>query len=188
MTSINSAEAKRFLGYFGCEQNFTFQTFADKKVDAQAAAHAAAAEGRKVVGLIRQFSGTFTQHATQLAELNLAGAGIFFTVNETDGTGRKSGNIIRVRAIFVDLDGSPLDPVMAHSTPPSITVESSPNRYHAYWLTDDCPLDQFKTAQQRLAHQFNGDPKVCDLPRVMRLPGFIHQKAEHFMTRIIFPE
>jgi hypothetical protein len=26
------------------------------------------------------------------------------------------------------------------------------------------------------------------LPRVMRLPGFIHQKAEHFMTRIIFPE
>jgi hypothetical protein len=39
--------------------------------------------------------------------------------------------------------------------------------------------------QKDLAARFSGDPKVCDLPRVMRLPGFYHRKAAPFLTRII---
>ena len=182
------AQAVRFLEHLDPRGMFTFQTFADKKVDAQEAAHRAAREGGKTIGLVRQLHGTFAQHAEQLTFLNANGAGVFVTVNETDGTGRKAANIIRVRALFVDLDGSPLEPVMEHAIAPNITIESSPRRFHAYWLVEDCPLDQFKPAQQRLALQFCGDKAVCDLPRVMRLPGFIHRKTTPFQTRIISPE
>ena len=71
---------------------------------------------------------------------------------------------------------------------PDIVVESSLGRWHCYWLVSDCPLDKFKLRQQQLAAKFKSDSKVIDLPRVLRLPGFFHQKAEPFMTRVIFPE
>ena len=71
---------------------------------------------------------------------------------------------------------------------PDIVVESSPNRWHGYWLTNDCPLDQFKHFQQLIAQKFAGDTAINDLPRVMRLPGFWHQKSEPFLTRMIFPK
>jgi hypothetical protein len=167
--------AQRFLDLLGKGELFTFQTFDD---DSE----------RKNKRLVRVLHGTLDQHGPALSGLNDAGAGVFATINRTDGEGRAAGNIVDVRALYVDLDGAPIAPVMAHVMPPSIVIESSPNRFHAYWLTDNCPLDQFKSAQQRLIQQFNGDKSVCDLPRVMRLPGFIHRKAEPFMTRITFPE
>lgn len=114
---------------------------------------------------------------SSLLKLNNAGYGIFFTVNETDGRGRKTENIIKVRALFVDLDGAPLDPVKEAPLQPNIIVESSPGKYHAYWLFRNVPLDRFKPIQQALAQRFNGDPSVADLPRLMRVPGFLHQKV-----------
>lgn len=39
-------------------------------------------------------------------------------------------------------------------------------------------------AQVALAHRFNGDASVKDLPRV-RLPGFFHRKGEPFQTRVV---
>ena len=51
-----------------------------------------------------------------------------------------------------------------------------------------CPLDEFKERQVLLAEMFDGDPKVCDLPRVMRLPGFLHQKGEPFLSVLMKPE
>lgn len=59
---------------------------------------------------------------------------------------------------------------------PSFVVESSPGKYHVYWLIDDCSLDKFSDYQKALAETFGGDPSVTDLPRVMRVPGFLHQK------------
>jgi len=172
-------EAQRFLDILDKDGMFTFQTFAD---------------GEYNPNLIRVFHGTLSQHAKSLAILNRQGAGIFVMVNEGDGvihegdrTCRTSRNVIRVRSMFVDLDGSPLDPIRAHAIPPHIIVESSRGRWHAYWLTDGCSLAEFKPAQQRLAKQFSGDPSVCDLNRVMRLPGFFHQKSEPVITQIIYP-
>lgn len=159
----------RFLALFGGA--FTFQTFDDSK--------------RKLPGLSRVLHGSLREHATTLAELNARGAGIFFMVNEGDGMGRKVGNVIAVRALFVDLDGAPLAPVKAASLPPHCIVESSPGRWHAYWRVSDCTRDMFKPLQQALADRFDADRKVCDLPRVMRLPGFEHRKADPFTSRII---
>jgi hypothetical protein len=47
------------------------------------------------------------------------------------------------------------------------------------------PLDRFKPFQRELAHVFGGDPSVCNLSRVMRVPGFLHQKGEPFLSRVL---
>lgn len=120
-----------------------------------------------------------------LADLNDHGAGIFFCVNGTDGKGRQTGNIVRVRAVFIDLDGAPLAPVLDAGLDPHCIVTSSPGRWHCYWRVDDCPLDQFKRVQLALARRFNSDKSVHDLPRVMRLPGFMHRKGEPFQSRLL---
>jgi hypothetical protein len=74
---------------------FSFQTFADVEVE----------DSRR---LVRVLHGSFNQHFETLAALNAAGAGIYVTVNQTDGQGRTAPNIKHVRAQFVDLDGAPL--------------------------------------------------------------------------------
>lgn len=64
-------------------------------------------------------------------------------------------------------------------------IESSPERYHVYWLVEDAPLDSFESMQKRLAERFGGDPSVCDLPRLMRLPGFLHRKLKPYQSHIL---
>jgi len=174
------SEARRFLELLDQKGHFTFQTFSDKKDASQRS------------GLTRVLHGSLDEYADQLISLNLQGAGIFVMVNEGDGvvhpgnkTPRTNKNVIRIRSAFVDLDGSPLDPVRDAKVVPSIIVKSSPGRWHAYWHLTDCPLEHFKPIQRALAERFGGDPAVCDLSRVMRLPGFIHQKHDSFQTRIM---
>jgi hypothetical protein len=173
--------AQGFLNLLDPHGIFTFNAFDDDKV-------------RKDWRLARVLHGTLTQHAAALEKLQQQGAGVFVMVNQGDGvihegqkTCRTKANVTHVRALWADLDGSPLQPVLdAHH--PDITVESSPKRWHAYWLTNDCPLADFPQRQKQIAAKFAADPKVCDLPRVMRLPGFWHLKTEPFMTHMIFPK
>jgi hypothetical protein len=109
----------------------------------------------------------------------------FGTQLKTDGTGRKAKNITKVRALFADLDGSPLQPILNATLEPHMIIESSKDKYHAYWLVNDCPLDKFSMYQKAIARKFNSDPKVHDLSRVMRMPGFYHCKGSPFPTKII---
>ena len=148
-----------FIRYFG--QEHSFQTFCDKG---------------KNKALIKQVHGTLEEHFKTLAQLNLKGAGVFFTVNETDLKGRTTEHIKKVRALFIDLDGSPLPNFKELKLFPNIIVKSSEGKYHCYWLVKDCPLESFSLYQQALATRFNSDPKVKDLPRVMRVAGFYHNK------------
>ena len=62
--------------------------------------------------LVAQFYLTFEDAEERLMELNELGAGVFVTIYETDGTGRKAENIVAVRAVFLELDGAPLELVM----------------------------------------------------------------------------
>jgi len=167
-------EAEVFLtALAGQDTPFTFQTFDDVK-------------DRKEKSLARIFHGTFNQHKQVLKALNAQRAGVYVTVNQTDLKGRSLANIVKVRALFVDLDGSPIQPIkdLPEDLQPHIIIESSPNKWHAYWLVNNCTLEQFKPLQQALAAKFDGDKAVCDLPRVMRLTGFSHNKAASFITRI----
>lgn len=167
--SAGGPAAEIFLSQF--DDRFTFQTFDDSP--------------RKASRLSRILHGTFREHAGTLTALNERGAGVFVMVNEGDGKGRRRENVQRVRALFVDLDGSPLGPVQAAVLAPHCIVESSPARWHAYWRVADCPLQSFQPMQRALAGRFKSDPKVCDLPRVMRLPGFQHRKGQPFTTRTV---
>jgi hypothetical protein len=173
------AEAKRFLAELapGTEK-FTFQTFDDNG-------------NRKTKKLARVLNGTLAEHADELVRLNAAGAGVFVTVNVTDLQGREIKNITSVRATFSDLDDVPLAPVQAARPLAHILVESSRDRWHAYWRMHGVALDEFSDLQLMLAAHFAGDKGVHDLPRVMRLPGFIHHKVKGkvvsppFRTRIV---
>jgi hypothetical protein len=175
------AEAKGFLNSVDAGGIHTFQTFDDNSA-------------RKAPQLRKVLHGTIDQYADQLVDLNKMGAGVFFMVNRGDGrihdghkSCRNAHNVIAVRSLFADLDGAPLEPVKA-ALHPDIIVISSPGRWHCYWLTNDCPLDQFTWCQERIAEKFGSDKAVKDLPRVMRLPGFFHQKASPFMTKVIHPK
>ena len=176
--SFDMCEAKKFLDALSdgdCGNKiFTFQTFSDGKRD-----HT----------LAKTWSDALSQEtAGNLERLNKIGAGVFVTVNKTDGRGRRKQNVTGVRAPFVDLDGSPIDPVRVWRLKPYIIIESSPNKYHVYWRHDgSIKLKGFKQLQLKLAAKFNGDTSVHDLPRVMRLPGTWHQKNKDapFRTRIV---
>jgi len=124
-----------------------------------------------------------------LEKLNSYGAGVYMTVNETDGKGRKTENITKVRSIFADLDEVPLP--KSFKERPSMIVETSPGKHHVYYFTVidnndySVPLQSFRILQESIAKEFGGDPVVKDLPRILRVPGFNHQKKEPFMSRII---
>jgi hypothetical protein len=164
------ATARRFVDFMAEGEAITLQTFFDRR-------------GRGGLAVIRH--GMFDEHAGELVSLNENGAGVFWMVNYGDGRGRGATNVTGVRALFVDLDGDPLAPVLAAPLEPHAIVESSPERWHAYWLVDGCPLDQFSRWQKAMAARFNGDPTVHDLPRVMRLPGFVHHKGAPFVSRLV---
>ena len=168
-------QAGRFLEILAGNEPVTFQTFADRK------------DIQSPPSLARILQGTLERHAQELMRLNSMGAGIFVMVNKGDGRGRRAENVIGVRAPFVDLDGAPLKPVLEAPLRPDMIVETSPGRYQVYWKVNGIKLCEFSFFQQELAHRFGGDPKVKDLPRVMRIPGFFHLKGDPFLVRIIEP-
>ena len=156
---------KNFLDHFTGHK--TFQTFDDSK------------DKKRHLSKIYE-----TYNTLGLDAKNNQGAGIFLNINEADGKGRKKGNIIRVRAVFADLDGAPLEPVLSYN--PSLVVESSPGRYHAYWVTYDTPLESFSIIQKAIIQKFNSDPKVFEVCRVMRIPGHYHHKTDPVLSKILF--
>lgn len=129
----------------------------------------------------RVLHGKLADVAHELQTANADGCGVFCTVNETDGKGRKRDNIRKVRALFVDCDTE--RPESWHLQP-SMVVESAAGP-HAYWCVVDCDLDAFAGLQKRLAAYYRSDPKVCDLPRVMRVPGFWHCKRDPVRVQLI---
>jgi RecA-family ATPase len=108
------------------------------------------------------------------------GVGVFVTINATDFKGRRTGNIVRPRALFVDADSKEqvarcLKMMADCGAKPSMIVKSS-RGMHFYYLCADVPRDQFSTHQHALIDKLKADPAVKDLSRVMRLPGTLHLK------------
>jgi RepB DNA-primase from phage plasmid len=154
-------------------------------------------KGRAAVNLY----GTFDQCVSRLTRLNQSDFGIFVIINESSGT--TDSTVTDIRCVFADLDrnelperktrllyfaGSPISVNIKATTglaPMSMIVESSPGKYHIYWKCHALPLDRFKSVQRELAHVLGGDPSVCNLSRVMRVPGFLHRKGEPFLSRVL---
>ena len=66
--------------------------------------------------------GSLSQHWDELVYLNSAGADVFAMVNTGDGRGRKTENVVELSGIFVDLDGSPVDPLLDCPIPPHVIL------------------------------------------------------------------
>ena len=125
-----------------------------------------------------------------LSPLNKQGAGVYVSVSETDGRGRKSEHVVRIRAWFVDYDEGEkeefLNKLRSSPLPPSIVVETR-RGVHAYWLADEgASVSNFARIQAGLIRAFNGDPKAKDVARVLRMPGFYHCKEDPFLVRIVY--
>jgi len=171
-------EAERFSPIIGVPTAPNcFQTFDDSP--------------RKDPSLARTLHGSVKSLWPELCGLNSRGAGIFVAVNVVEFEKRRmTENVLRVRACFADND-NPLAQgrieaeIARLGLPPSVIVQSSPGKRHYYWLVHDCPLHCFTPMQRAIAAALGTDPAVCDLPRVMRLPGFLHQKAEPFLAHVV---
>ena len=169
MNAPDLAQARRFLELLdpGAEA-FTFQTFDDD--EGLKRGHLAARQPRGAdipPGHVEQEPCRHLRHYQRDRSVG------------PQGTEHQAG-----AGAFVDLDGSPLQPVSARRLEPHVIVESSPGRWHAYWLVEGLPLEQFRPVQQAIIARFNDDKAIHDLPRVMRLLGFWHRKAEPFLVRI----
>jgi hypothetical protein len=148
--------------------DFCFRTFDDDKLRANP-------------NLKGKFNGTMKEHFDVLSVKSSFGAGVFVVVNEG---GQSAEEITRVRYIFVDTDGAPLEPIVK-ALPPHMLIQSSPGRYHVYWRATGVPLEQFGAIQKAAIAKFGTDKAVNDLPRVMRLPGFDHQKGAPTRVAVI---
>ncbi len=112
-------------------------------------------------------------------DLYAQGAGVWVTINDTDGNGRKAKAVTRVRAVWQeDDDGFEGD----FPIEPSLVVETSPGHYHRYWLVDgDWPADEqgrkdFAGVMATMVAAYGSDKGAKDISRVLRVPGFLHRK------------
>lgn len=147
-------------------QEFDFRTFDDQK-------------GKKRPYLNKKIRGKYADVREELRKLNSRGAGIFAVINEG---GQTDDTITRIRAFFADTDGAPPRPIF-RALRPHLVVNSSEGRYHLYWrISAGVPIHLFKPIQLAIAKTFGTDPAVCNPSRVMRLPGYYHNKRDPFLV------
>src|SRR5262245_703793 len=117
-------------------------------------------------------------------------AGVWVTVNDTNGKGRKAADVTRIRAVWQEDDDGfegefPLEP--------SMVVVSSPGHFHRYWLVDgDWPADEqgrkdFASVMARMVASYGSDKSAKDISRVLRVPGFLWRKnpaAPHMVAMV----
>lgn len=116
----------------------------------------------------------------ELAQLNNAGAGIFFCVNQCRGK-RKKKNVTRVRCIHADFDSatqSQIDAVRQKLTPSIEVRTSGTDKCHMYWVLDGADHLDVPTAEgmNRSLVDLGADSAATDSSRLLRLPGFRHMK------------
>jgi hypothetical protein len=163
-------EAQQFLDFLERGGKFWFQVAEEPKP-----------KDRKAIAKV--LHGTLADVGDQLVKLNQNGYAVWVQINA--GTGRKNEDVDRIRAYFVDQDNGHTELLLESAVPADAIVESSPGKFHGYWRTHDAPLDQFSGRMRALAEKFEGDYSICNLGRVMRLPGFFHLKGEPCMSRIV---
>jgi hypothetical protein len=131
----------------------------------------------------REFQGDVRAVWPSLMAAQGQGYAIYYFVNEVfpDLPGHaKDENVMRVRAIPADFDkGIPND--WEWHVKPDLLVHTSitdgVQRGQALWLPkEEVPLAQFKPLCQQVIETYGSDPAVCNLSRILRLPGTLHLK------------
>ncbi|GEC17539.1 DUF5906 domain-containing protein [Nitrobacter winogradskyi] len=116
------------------------------------------------------------------------GYGCFVAINAMDGIGREIANVTTIRCQAIDLDNLSAQQNYERATQfnpaPSFAVQSSPGRWHVYWITTPHnDRDKFTLLQRKLRAVFDSDRTIIDPSRVLRLPGTLHLKEKpHLIT------
>ena len=114
-------------------------------------------------------------------------------VNVGDGTWRSNQNVTAISGLFLDLDGSPIEPVLKSPIKPHAIIQTSPERFQVRWKVNPVPVtdcnrtascELFRRIQRGIAEKFGGDKHVSGLSGVARIPGFMNMKGDPFPVRI----
>jgi RepB DNA-primase from phage plasmid len=104
-----------------------------------------------------------------------------------DATKRVKDQIARVAHVFVEADeNGPAVLEAIHASvaanevpPPTIIVESSPNKYQAIWSVDGFDIATQTALNKTLQMKWGTDPASVDVARVLRVAGFANIKAKY---------
>ena len=118
----------------------------------------------------------------KLVDLQARGCGVFTSVNGSTTGGRGKNDIDIFRAVFMDSDGAPFPERWV--VQPHAIVKRDDTHFHAYWFLDgDCSAMEWMVAQKQIALHYDSDESMVNPDRVMRVPGFLHQKSlDHRVT------
>jgi hypothetical protein len=119
----------------------------------------------------------------KLHESNEAGNNVYVAMNAYQGPKRTEKNISAVRTVWVEIDlngRENLNKVFASTIVPEpiIVTETSPNKFHGIWKTENMSVEESKVLLKAICTEFNGDSNAIDAARVLRLPGFKNRKYE----------
>lgn len=128
-----------------------------------------------------------TQILEQLHDKNSTTYGIFFCVNEINREldpqrYRTSKMLKKLRAVWADDDKIRAEPRDDFPIPPNVIVETSKGKYHYYWLTTTDNKDEWGGVMNSIASTYDCDGNAKDLVRVLRVPGFLHNKRDAFKS------
>ncbi|HRQ13050.1 MAG TPA: DUF5906 domain-containing protein [Promineifilum sp.] len=143
---------------------------------------------KSVPGIPRR--GTLPSLWDEIVQWNNNGYGVFVNMNELDGNGRELPNVKSCRTHAIDLDNVSAPQNYERATQavpaPSFAVQSSPGKFHVYWPVQ--PYNdhaRYTIIQRKLRTVFDGDKKIIDASRILRLPGTLHCKnpaSPHLVT------
>lgn len=121
-----------------------------------------------------------------LKKHNEQNRGIFFVVNFG---GHDDVAITRINAQFFEMDSGSFEEqqakVDAFPLPPSMIIRTRKSLHIYYFVDGTAKVERFRTIQQQMVKQFDGDPVCVNESRVMRLPGFNHCKKEPVMVECV---
>lgn len=154
-------------------------------------------EGQKNPCLVRTLHGPLKNLFELFEDLNREGAAICLSVNKTDRKGRTKAHIKELRSVWADLDQKKADEALnVESLPlrPTVVVNSGHGN-HIFWgLLKRVEADPknvnlhestLRGIQQTLA-PLGADEAVCEVARVMRIPGFYNMKRKPYpLVRLI---
>ena len=128
------------------------------------------------------------QYWQRLANLNKKGAGVFFTANAFPSGRRRKVDCTGVNAWYFEIDDISIDEqwerIKKAPIHPGIIVQTQKS-LHCYYLAKDGAISSFNTIVKGLIQYFESDPACKDISRVLRVPGFCHNKGEPVEVHIV---
>lgn len=136
-------------------------------------------------------NGAFPVDDADARRLNSDGYGVFHSANTFSGR-RIGANLCSIDWWFCEIDDGSKDvqynKLINCPLRPSWVIESK-RGYHAYWRPVEADIRSWKRiVRWGIVPSLGGDPRATDVTRILRAPGFLHQKSpdDPFLVRTLW--